>query len=103
MQISSKDQIKMICRIVGTPKDADKSFITDDAALKYLDLFLKNKHKNKLATLLNKADPLAISLIKDMLQFNPYYRISAKEALAHPLFDKVRHKHFEKPCTVQIN
>ena len=38
-----------------------------------------------------------------MLQFNPYYRITAKEALAHPVFDKIRQPHFEKPCPIEID
>ena len=66
-------------------------------------MVLKHKHRNKLATIFEKADPQAVSLLNQMLQFNPYLRISAKDALSHPLFDKVRHAHFEKPCPVKIN
>ena len=103
MHISSKDQIKYICRIIGTPKDADKSFITDEAAMQYLEMSLKHKHKNKLNSVFEKSDPQAVSLLNEMLQFNPYMRISAKDALQHPVFEKVRHAHFERPCPIQIN
>ena len=37
-----------------------------------------------------------------MLQFNPYLRISVDEALAHPLFTKVKKAHKEKAAEKQI-
>ena len=67
LKISSKDQIKYICRLIGTPKEADKSFITDEAAGQYLDMVLKHKHHNKLSSLFETADPQAIKLLTDML------------------------------------
>lgn len=36
------------------------------------------------------AGPDAIDLLNKMLVFNPYFRISVDEALAHPFFKKVR-------------
>jgi len=97
-KISSRDQLKYICRILGTPNHVDKSFITDDDGIRYLDMLTKNKHKPKLQALFKNVNPLALSLLSEMLQFNPYCRISAKDAIAHPIFDNIRSKHFEKPC-----
>jgi len=37
-----------------------------------------------------------------MLQFNPYFRISVDEALAHPFFTRVKKAHKEKVSDVQI-
>ena len=37
-----------------------------------------------------------------MLEFNPHFRISAEEALANPMFDKIRQPHFEKPSPIKI-
>ena len=37
LKISSKDQLKLIYRAVGTPNEVDKSFITDESAMIYLD------------------------------------------------------------------
>ena len=62
-----------------------------------------HKHKNKLAGLFEKANPQAVQLLTDMLQFNPYFRISAKDAMQHPYFDSVRHSYFERPCPIQID
>lgn len=102
LKISSRDQLKIICRSIGTPSEADKSFITDDSAIQYLELMVQKKHSSKLPILFEKANPLATDLLNEMLQFNPYFRISAKDALSHPLFDSVRQPHFEKPCPIQI-
>ena len=33
LRISHKDLLKCICRIVGTPKECDKSFITDELTI----------------------------------------------------------------------
>jgi len=45
----------------------------------------------------------AITLLKGLLEFNPHFRLSAKEALQSPLFDQIRQSHFEKPCPIKIN
>jgi len=37
-----------------------------------------------------------------MLQFNPYFRISVDEALAHPFFTRVRKPHKERESELQI-
>jgi mitogen-activated protein kinase 1/3 len=36
------------------------------------------------------APPEAIDLLHKILVFNPYFRISLKDAINHPVFDKVR-------------
>ena len=56
--------IKLICRAMGTPDDHDRSFITEKAALEYIDIAVKHKHKNKLSTMFEKANPVAIDLLQ---------------------------------------
>ena len=48
------------------------------------------------------ASPEAIALLKGLLEFNPHFRLTAQEALQSPIFDKIRKKHFEKPCPIKI-
>ena len=38
-----------------------------------------------------------------MLEFNPYLRITAKDALKSTLFDCIRVPLYEKPCPVQLD
>jgi len=53
------------------------------------------------------ADPLAIDLLKKLLQFNPVLRPTVKEALEHPLFESIRRKDkeqiAEKPISLSID
>lgn len=37
-----------------------------------------------------------------MLEFNPYFRITAEKALQSKIFDKIRLKQYEKPTTEKI-
>lgn len=90
LHISSKDQMKHICRVLGTPKSGDRSFITDQTAIDYMNVMCEKKHSNKLQSIFPKASHEVLSLVKGMLEFNPHYRISAAEALASPVFDSIR-------------
>jgi serine/threonine protein kinase len=90
LHISSKDQMKHICRILGTPKTNDKSFITDNTAIDYMNMICEKKHSNKLQSMFPKTSSEIISLVRSMLEFNPHFRITAQEALANPIFDSIR-------------
>lgn len=92
-----------MCRTLGTPKPIDRAFLTEEGALKYLDFICQDNRKCTLSQLFPTASRLAQSLLKGLLEFNPYFRLSAKEALQHPLFDKVRQPKFERPCPVHIS
>ena len=37
-----------------------------------------------------------------MLEFNPYYRPTARELLNNPIFDKIRVKRMEQPAPKKI-
>lgn len=42
------------------------------------------------------ASPEALDFLNKILIFNPYFRMSLDDALAHPLFDQVRRKQSEQ-------
>lgn len=43
-----------------------------------------------------------VSLVKRMLEFNPFFRISAGDALKSKLFDGIRVPQFEQPCPSKV-
>lgn len=42
------------------------------------------------------ANPDLLELLASMLRFNPYFRVTAQEALKSKVFDDIRVAHFEK-------
>lgn len=79
----------VIFEVIGSPNEEDKSFVTDGKALDYLNAFPK-KDKVDLATIYPGAGEEAVDLLHKILVFNPYFRITMDEILAHPFFKKVR-------------
>ena len=88
------EQIIMICNILGTPTEEESSFIADRGAKQYLKLLPKCAGK-PFKELYPDCTPEEIDLISMMLKFNPFTRITAKEALAHPYFKSIRIKEKE--------
>ena len=86
---SSSDQLAVIFGVIGTPSEDDKSFVTDQKALEYLESF---PYTNRVDMQMKYpgAPPQAIDFLNKILIFNPYFRMSLEDALAHPLFDNVR-------------
>ena len=48
------------------------------------------------------ADIDALDFLRQVLVFNPYFRITIKQALAHPLFAKVRNEQKESTKGQQV-
>jgi len=101
--ISSRDQLKVIIDFKGTPTESDVSFLNDEKANAYIKAFPESKG-TKLSKVFPNEDKLAISLLEKMLAFNPYFRITAKEALRHKYFADIRDKEleYEFPSEVTI-
>lgn len=86
---SSTDQLSVIFGTIGLPNEADKSFVTDKKALEYLSSFPYTEKVN-LQSKYPGASKEAIDFLDKILVFNPYFRMTLDDALAHPLFDEVR-------------
>lgn len=43
-----------------------------------------------------------LELLKGLLEFNPHFRLTAKEALQSKVFDKIRVPFFEEDCPSKI-
>ena len=91
----------MIFEVIGTPSEEDKSYVTDQKALEYLEAFPNNKKKD-LATLYPGAGNEALDFLGKILVFNPYFRITVDEALNHPFFTKVRKQEKEIKSSVEV-
>ena len=91
----------VIFDVLGTPTDEDISYVTDAKAIGYLKSFTPNERMN-MQVKYPGASQEGVDLLNRMLQFNPYFRISVDEALAHPFFNRVRKPHKERESDVQV-
>ncbi len=89
--VSPRDQLQVIFERKGTPNESERSFINDRKADLYV-AGLPHQDSKKLSDYFPGTDPDALDLLERMLAFNPYYRITAKEALRHKYFGGVRDK-----------
>lgn len=83
------DQIKKIHKIIGTPsEDLIKQFRKNPN--ENISYVFKPCKPVSFSTLLPNSSPAFLSLLAKLLVYNPENRISAKEALLHPVFDFIR-------------
>lgn len=87
---SDKDQLNVIMDVLGTPTEEDLSFVTDQTALTYLAEFPTHNNKIDFKKMFPYANDQCLDLMKIMIQFNPFFRPSVEECLAHPYFTKIR-------------
>jgi mitogen-activated protein kinase 1/3 len=93
--VTKKDQLNMILEVLGTPKEDDVAFITDDKAHEYLKSYppaTKVAWKTKFPA----ATDDICDFLEKSLQLNPHRRISVQDALEHPAFKGVREPEKEK-------
>jgi mitogen-activated protein kinase 1/3 len=87
------DQLNVIFGVIGTPDPEDVESI--GTANEYIKALGVKKGKS-FQEMFPAADPVALDLLKKMLQFNPRQRITAAEALEHPFLKGVRGKEMER-------
>ena len=101
--VSGDDQLQVIIGLTGTPNEQERSFINDRKADVYL-MGLPHSEGKEFRDVFPQADPDALDLLERMLAFNPYYRITAKEALRHKYFaafrDKTQETELSGPITL---
>ena len=98
--IANNDQLKMIIKGLGKLNDQDRCFISSEHPLKYVKEletsvgdrapFLETK-----LSCLKPEHPELLDIIRNLLSFNPYFRMTALECLSLPVFDQVRNIHKE--------
>ncbi len=83
------DQLTKILSVIGSPSEDEASFLMEKGARDYVKMMPKFE-KVDFAKRFPKAPAEALDLLGKMLRFNPYRRITAKEALEHPFLAEVR-------------
>jgi len=76
-------QMRLIVEVLGSPSEADIAFIVSAKARAYIRSLPKAPKAN-FAEMFPEANPLAVDLLRKMLEFDPKHRITVEEALAHP-------------------
>jgi mitogen-activated protein kinase 1/3 len=76
--------------VIGLPNDTDKSFIITNKALTYLSTFKLETENKDFKSIFPAAPKEALDLLRKLLVFNPYFRLTVDEALAHPFFAPIR-------------
>jgi len=75
---SSTDQLNIIFQKLGTPNEDDRSFVTDQKAIEYLDAFPECERLDFKEIYKGGGDD-AIDLLNKFLQFNPFFRITVDD------------------------
>ena len=71
--------------------------MSKQSSFDYINDVVNKKERSKLDAIFPNTDPELIKLLKGFLEFNPYLRLSAKDALESKVFDFMRKSEFEKP------
>ena len=98
------DQLVTIFMILGTPSFEDISFVSDEGAKHYVNSLPKFPGA-KFKQMFPECTEEELDLLQKLLMFNPYLRITVKEALNHPYFKGVRCKEREteeKPIALDV-
>ncbi|KAI0145405.1 cyclin-dependent protein kinase [Xylariaceae sp. FL1272] len=90
---TNEDQIIRIFRIMGTPTERTWPNISQ---LPEYKPSMQHYATQDLRVILPQIDPLGIDLLSRMLVLRPEHRISAKEALNHAWFEKLREEDLRK-------
>ncbi len=83
------DQITKILSVIGSPSEEDASFLMNKCSRDFVRMMPKHE-KVDLGKMFPAAPAEAVDLLERMLSFNPYRRITAKEALEHAYLAEVK-------------
>lgn len=81
-------QLLMIVKLLGLPSEKDLEFLCPDAR-KFIERTLFQEVKS-FSEIFPSASPEAVDLLSHLIVFHPAKRFTAREALMHPYFSKLR-------------
>lgn len=76
--------------MLGHVSPEDLSFLSEQEALDYCQSFKFSKSSDGLAKITSGFSAELQELLKGLLEFNPYFRLSPKQCLKSSLFDEIR-------------
>jgi len=91
------DQLNRILNLVGSPSQEMMDKMTSDSAKTYI-LNLPNQPRKDFSVHFAGANPLAVSLMEQMLELDPDTRVDAVKALAHPYLAQYSDPSDEPTC-----
>lgn len=100
--ISNSDQLNIIMDVLGAPNEEDISFITDVTALNYIKEFNPQSKGINLKERFPYASEDAIDLLRKMISFNPFFRPSIDECLAHPFLKNVKKTNLDLDNVIKV-
>jgi len=103
LSVSMTDQLCMIIKILGIPKEEDLSFIKDKDIVEFIKGLPIKPDGIPIEDLFSHAEKDAVDLLKSMLQFNPFKRPKVEKLLEHPYFTEIRNKECEITATQKID
>lgn len=87
-KVKDEDQISKILSLNGTPTFDEVSFMTSDNAINYINSF-PHQSKKSLTEFVPNITNEENNLLSQMLEFNPFFRITAESCLKHSYFSDV--------------
>merc|ERR1712130_374458 len=97
-----KDQLRRIIDILGTPSREDIAAIENVSARSFINSLPRKTQVKSFREKFPRVKDEALDLLQKMLTFNPKKRISAKEALDHPWFDRQKVKDQYRDPSIDI-
>lgn len=88
---STRQQLQLVIKLVGTPSASALSRITDENARQAIEA-MGTRVPMDLAAMLPGCDPQAVDLLGRLLVFDPRERISVDDALRHPFLAELNRR-----------
>ena len=93
--ISKGDQMLCILRMLGDQNTNDLSFIANKKAKKYIKNLQTGNVKTDFKEMFPDTNKEILSLLEDLLSFNPGFRPTAKECIQRSVFNEIRDPNLE--------
>jgi serine/threonine protein kinase len=100
VQLSDKDQLRCILRVLGDPEREDFEYLEDEDAKSHCNNLSQGRSKIDFPQEFHRTDSDFASLLNAMLNFNPNSRASVETLLANPVFEAVRDPSLEVKCPI---